>query len=369
MDQDILSCWLALQRTPGLGARSLDRLLGHLPNIKSIFHSARDERAEILGSGHRAVGGLCEPVNDRELDAVQAWLQTSPYHHVLCWTDSDYPALLKEIQGAPLILYVRGRPEVLAMPQLAIVGSRNPTCGGNENAHHFAYELAKSGLGITSGLALGVDAAAHQGALAAGGMTVAVAGTGLGRVYPAQHMALAEAIQEQGALISEFPLDASPRREHFPRRNRLISGLSLGVLVIEAAVRSGSLITARLAAEQGREVFALPGSIHSPQARGCHRLIREGAKLVESLQDVLEELGPLAQLALNACGQAQDRQNIEPGPDYGLLEYIDFDPISVDMLVNRSGLTADVISSMLLRMELGGLVEACPGGMYQKIAH
>ncbi len=296
-----------------------------------------------------------------------AWLE-QPNHHLITLSDPRYPKRLREIADPPAALYVIGEPDLLSATQLGIVGSRNPTPGGSETAHAFAGYLAQSGLTITSGLALGVDAAAHRGALQAGGKTIAVAGTGLDRVYPARHRELAHEIVGQGALISEFPLGTPALALNFPRRNRIISGLSLGVLVVEAALQSGSLITARLAAEQGREVFAIPGSIHNPLARGCHALIRQGAKLVETAADILEELGPIAQTI--APMHEIDTGNVTPGLDVEALTLLDclgFDPTPVDSLIERSGLTPEAVSSMLLVLELQGHVVAAPGGHYTRV--
>ncbi len=297
-----------------------------------------------------------------------AWL-AEPHHHLITLSDPRYPPLLREIADPPAALYVIGDPAVLSSTQLGIVGSRNPTPGGSETAHAFATYLTLSGLTITSGLAMGVDAAAHRGALVAGGKTIAVAGTGLDRVYPARHRELAHQIAAQGALISEFPLGTPALAFNFPRRNRIISGLSLGVLVVEAALQSGSLITARLAAEQGREVFAIPGSIHNPLARGCHALIRQGAKLVETAADILEELGPIAQLSVPAR-QTDGVGNITSGlgvEAMTLLECLGFDPTPVDSLIERSGLTPEAVSSMLLVLELQGHVVSAPGGHYNRV--
>jgi DNA processing protein len=296
------------------------------------------------------------------LAAERDWLGDER-NHLITRRDTAYPPLLRETADPPALLYVRGDPALLAQPQLAVVGSRNPTPGGCDNARAFAAALGRAGLTVTSGLALGIDACAHRAALEAGGATVAVAGTGLDRVYPASHRELAHQIAAHGALVSEFPLATAPRREHFPQRNRIIAGLSLGVLVVEAARESGSLITARLAAEAGREVFAVPGSIHSPLARGCHALIRGGAKLVETASDILEELGALAAACLappapSAALTAHER---------ALLEQLGYDPLDVDVLSARSGLTPQVVSSMLLQMELRGLVASCPGGKYQRV--
>lgn len=297
-----------------------------------------------------------------------AWL-AEPNHHLITLSDPRYPRLLREIPDPPAALYVIGDPDLLSATQLGIVGSRNPTPGGSETAHAFASYLTQSGLTITSGLAMGVDAAAHRGALGAGGKTIAVAGTGLDRVYPARHRELAHEIAAQGALISEFALGTPALAHNFPRRNRIISGLSLGVLVVEAALQSGSLITARLAAEQGREVFAIPGSIHNPLARGCHALIRQGAKLVETAADILEELGPMAQITAPAR-QTDGAGNITSGlgvEAMTLLDCLGFDPTPVDSLIERSGLTPEAVSSMLLVLELQGHVVSAPGGHYTRV--
>jgi DNA processing protein len=300
--------------------------------------------------------------------AVESWL-AAPGNHLLRLDDPRYPDLLRQIPDPPPVLYVRGDPAALGNLQLAIVGSRNPTRGGLENARAFAAHLAGAGLTITSGLALGIDAAAHEGALAAGGTTIAVTGTGLDRVYPARHRELAHRIAGQGALVSEFPPGTPPRPAHFPQRNRIISGLSLGTLVVEAARRSGSLVTARHALEQGREVFAIPGSIHNPLARGCHALIRQGAKLVETADDILEELGALA-VAVTADATAPDAPAGagELDPEYRrLLDALGHDPLPIDELVARSGLTAESVSSMLLILELQGYVAPEAGGRYARI--
>ena len=303
------------------------------------------------------------------LVAEMQWLE-EPRHHFVTIVDDSYPLLLKEIADPPIGLFVQGDEQLLQTLQLAIVGSRNPSASGAETAFDFAKYLATAGLSITSGLATGIDAASHRGALKADGKTLAVCGTGLHRIYPARHRELAEQIAVQGALISEFPLTAGPQAYHFPRRNRIISGLSLGVLVVEAAQRSGSLITARLASEQGREVFAIPGSIHNPLARGCHGLIRQGAKLIETANDILEELQPLATIGeLNKRNQSLENTDFAPILDkeyQQLLNYIDYEPTPVDVLVARSGMQAETVSSMLLLLELQSLVQSGAGG-YKKI--
>jgi len=356
--------WLQLLRVTGGGAR-LRRLLEEFADPAGIRAAPRAELLPHFDGDQSPVDAIKTGPRAADFETELAWLEETD-NRLLTFTDRFYPPLLREISGPPPLLFVRGDPAVLAFPQIAVVGSRNPTRGGADNARAFSDSLARSGLTITSGLALGIDACAHEAALAAGGTTIAVAATGLDRVYPAAHRELAHAIAAHGALVSEFPLGTPPKREHFPRRNRLISGLALGVLVVEAAVKSGSLITARYAGDQGREVFAIPGSIHSPLARGCHALIRQGAKLVETAQDILEELGALAQFSSapavdNASPAAPDDPALAR-----LLELMGHDPVDMDTLIAHSGLTAGAVSSMLLLMELRGLVEARPGGKYQR---
>ena len=285
-------------------------------------------------------------------------------------TDDAYPALLREIADPPLVLYAHGNPELLRQTQLAIVGSRNPTPLGRETAFDFASSLAHRGFTITSGMALGIDAAAHQGALNANRATIAVAATGLDIVYPRTNQRLADDIVDAGVIISEFAIGTPPRREHFPRRNRIISGLALGTLVVEAASRSGSLITARLAGEQGREVFAIPGSIHSPNARGCHQLIKQGAKLVETIDDIMSEFEWLSpRITTTATDKPQEAAHVSIESSHKkLLELVDFAPISVENITERSGLTAEAVSFILLQLELRGLVQTTPGGYYSRIA-
>ncbi len=374
--------WLALVRTPGLGAAGLRALLERMPEPEAIFRASRSEW-QAAGLDARACEALAAPdweALDPRLEQDQAWL-AQPDAHLLTLTDPRYPALLAEIPDPPPVLFVRGDPAALNHPQLAVVGSRNPTPSGHETARDFARYLAAVGLGITSGLALGIDAMSHEGALAGGGVTVAVVGTGLDRVYPARHRDLAHRITVHGALVSEFPLGMPPLPGNFPRRNRIISGLSLGTLVVEAALQSGSLITARLAAEQGREVFAIPGSIHNPLSRGCHALIRQGAKLVETGGDIIEELGALYDFAATAVpGDAVGTQmtgEVTAGPDLlpGLdadyqrvLAGVDRGPTPVDVVVQRSGLTPDAVCSMLLVLELHGLIVSTTGGYYAQVS-
>jgi len=360
-----LRYWLALLHTPGLGSRGINRLLGF---------SGGDPRP-LFGAQHPSHDGLRQEsiawLRDPDWDQVEQdlrWLE-GDNRTLLTLRDARYPLLLREIADPPPLLFVQGHAAALEMAQLAIVGSRNPTPSGQQTALDFARFLAGAGLAITSGLAAGIDGAAHRGALESTTPTLAVTGTGLDRVYPARHRDLAHRIAEQGALISELPPGTPPLPANFPRRNRIISGLSAGTLVVEAAQKSGSLITARLAAEQGREVFAIPGSIHNPLARGCHALIRQGAKLVETAEDILEELNPLLGTLLKVPRE-KPAAEAEPTPrrwdrEYQLLmAALDFDPAPVDLLIQRSGLTADAVSSMLLLLELEGFVSAAPGGRY-----
>ena len=307
---------------------------------------------------------------DTHDDPVADWLAT-PGHHRLTVDGDDYPPLLAGIAGPPAALFVAGDVDALHLPAIAIVGSRNPSRSGYENALGFSRSLVEAGFCIVSGLAQGIDTAAHRGALQAGGRTVAVLGHGLDQVYPRSNRTLAADIAAGGgALVSEFELGEPARREHFPQRNRLISGLSLGTLVVEAARRSGSLITARCAGDQGREVFAIPGSIHNPMSRGCHRLIRQGAHLVETVDDILEPLAPLISHVMQnpsvAAGSATPRRHDE---DYlKLLEVLAFDPQSPEQLARNSGLTIAEVSSMLLILELDGEVEALPGGQFSRLS-
>lgn len=282
---------------------------------------------------------------------------------ILTWEHIEYPAQLKNIHTSPPVLFVKGKTEALKVPQLAMVGSRHASIQGKENAKYFASALVRQGLAITSGLALGIDAASHEGALLAGGQTIAVLGNSLDMLYPRSHQALAERIQMQGALVSEFPLGTSPKPAHFPRRNRIISGLSLGVFVIESTIKSGSLITANYALEQGREIFALPGSIHNPMAKGCHHLIRQGAKCVESVEHILEELVLQQRIPAQEISKSTNN-NEEQG---GILAHIFDECISIDDIVSKTGLTAQEVSSMLLELELRGKVIAVPGG-YIRVA-
>lgn len=371
MAHDETASWLVLQSTPGIGGRTLRRLVNYFGSAAGVLEA---QRRDLLRAGlpERLIGALRRPDESAARTGV-AWLD-DPAHHLVTFLDPRYPPLLRQIDDPPPLLFVRGDVAALHLPQLAIVGSRNPSASGSENAFLFARQFARCGFAVTSGLAVGIDAAAHRGALDGDGVTVAVAGTGIDRIYPARHATLADEIVTRGALVSEFPLGTPPAAGNFPRRNRLISGLSVGVLVVEAARHSGSLVTARLAAEQGREVFAIPGSIHNPLARGCHALIRQGGKLVETVHDILEELGPLANAALELEVPLQQDSPPPPPPsssssseDHGrLLQCIGFDPVSVDGLVERSGLTAERVSSMLLMLEMQGHISPVPGGLYAR---
>ena len=299
------------------------------------------------------------PVDVARLEQAIAWL-AEPGHELIAWDDPDYPRALLELGFAPPVLYFVGRREFLNRPALAIVGSRNATAQGRDNAQAFAQALADAGLTIVSGLALGIDGAAHRGALAGQGSTLAVVGTGLDRVYPARHRDLAHEIVAKGGMLSEFPPGTPPAAWNFPRRNRLISGLSRGVLVVEAALSSGSLITARYAGDQGREVFAIPGSIHSPLSKGCHKLIRDGAKLVETAQDILVELGLLP---------ADARADAAPVPDPAetlLLSALGDDPVDLDTVIERTGMTAEAILAELTELEIAGAVSRAAGGLWQR---
>ncbi len=366
---DTKAYWLALLRTPGLGSRGIHQLLEQTPNISSLFEAGAPI-LESLTLKPKIREQLRQP-NWALVEQDLAWLE-QPDNHLITLQDPEYPTLLRETADPPAALFVHGDPMLLASPQIAIVGSRNPTTSGKSTAKEFARYLAGAGITITSGLAIGIDGASHQGALEAHGATIAVTGTGLDRVYPASHHTLAKQIAQQGgALITEFPPGTPARAGHFPRRNRIISGLSLGVLVVEAALRSGSLITARQATEQGREVFAIPGSIHNPLARGCHAIIRQGAKLVETAQDIIEELGPLlCTLIPNeelGTETPDSEKTFETDPEYcQLLETIGYDPMSIDEIIAQSGLTAEAVSSMLLLLELEGYVSSAPGGCFSR---
>lgn len=374
-DIDDLRAWLTLLRTPGVGSVRLRALLEKAGDATAALRLALRQGGE-FGLDNAARDWLRAPDTVR-LDADLAWL-AMPNHRLLRYTDEDFPPQLESIGGAPAALFLVGDSSLLLRPQVAVVGARNASAAGLANARSFAGALAQAGLVITSGLAEGIDGAAHTAALANGLPTIAVMGTGPDRVYPRVHRELATRIAGAGAVLSEFPLGTEARAEHFPQRNRIISGLALGTVVIEAGLRSGSLITARLAGEQGREVFALPGSIHNPLARGCHRLLRDGARLVESPDEVLEALRPLALDQGAALAERLAASTTEPAatdaagwrgdPEYQqLLEALGHDPTALDELCERTGQSAAALSSMLLMLELEGAVAGLPGGRYQRL--
>lgn len=338
-----------------------------------VAASARDLARSGLSDATAAA--IANP-DEAKIEAGLQWL-SEPNHHLLCWDDDAYPILLRRISNPPAALFIDGDPGCLWQPQIAVIGSRNPTAGGLEHARDFAATLARQGMTITSGLASGIDTAAHKAALDVGALTIAVNGTGLDQVYPSSSRTVAGRIRSQGAMISEMPLGSPPRPQHFPSRNRIISGLSLAVLVIEAGLNSGTLITARMAAEQGRDVFALPGSLNNPMAKGCHRLIREGARLVETTADIMQELGPVAaelqmgilqrldlpeEVARKPAGAIETQLN---DPDYRKVwDVLGFDPKPVDEIIEQTGLSAREISSMLLMMELRGMILKHGNGRY-----
>jgi DNA processing protein len=357
------AAWLRLIATPGLGPRTARHLLSSfgLPDaifdagLPALLRAVPEPLARLLAT---------EPAAEIQsvIDATEHWLAASPRHALITLADPGYPPLLLATPDPPPLLFAVGRTELLSRPALAIVGSRNATRQGVANAEAFAAALARSGLTIISGLALGIDAAAHRGALEADSdaATIAVVGTGVDAIYPASNRALTHRIREEGVVISEFALRTPAIAHNFPRRNRIIAGLARGVLVVEAALRSGSLITARLAADAGREVFAIPGSIHSPLAKGCHRLIREGAKLVESAHDIAEDLG-LERLPVTVP------DTIEAGPHAELLGLLGHDPVDLDTLAARTGRDAAALAAALLELELTQDVERLPGNRYQRL--
>lgn len=354
------SLWVALSLIPGLGGQTFRRLLQVFGEPEQIYAAGRAALEKCVRAP--IANAIASGPDQEALTPTLKWL-SEPLNHILTLADPDYPQGLLEVPDPPPLLYVKGRRELLNHPALAIVGSRNATAQGLTNAEDFARVLSDSGMCIISGLALGIDAAAHRGGLRGASSSIAVVGTGLDIVYPARHRTLAHELAEKGALVSEFPLGTPSRAQNFPRRNRIISGLAQGCLVVEAALQSGSLITARLAAEQGRDVFAIPGSIHSPLAKGCHYLIKQGAKLVESAQDILDELGyPTVTSKMPLLSPAVESNS----EDARLLHCLGFDPVGIDALVSCSGLTSDSVCAILLLMELAGRVTSLPGGLYQR---
>jgi len=349
-----LAAWLKLGLIPGLGNEGLRRLLQAFGSPDAVLDAPTSELGRFVKPS--VARAIAEGIDESALLPVAAWLD-DPLNHIVTLADAEYPQSLLNIADPPLLLYVKGRLDLLNVRSLAVVGSRNASAQGLRNAEAFATSVSESGLCVVSGMAHGIDAAAHRGGLQGAASSIAVIGTGLDKVYPAANRELAHQLAQHGTILSEFPLGTPPLAANFPRRNRIISGLSLGCLVVEASLQSGSLITARMALEQGREVFAIPSSIHSPQSKGCHALIKQGAKLAESAQDILEELGFAASM------QAES-----DFPEHPLFAHLAFDPVDAETLALRSGLTIAELSAILLQLELDGTVATLPGGLYQRIA-
>jgi DNA processing protein len=367
IDRDEFSAWLRLLETPGVGRESARALLARFGSAEAVIGASTAARKAVVGAGPAAALAQLPAEFEPRLAAAWQWLTSgAESRDVIVVGDPRYPAALLDTADPPLLLYAHGRIELLQAAAIAIVGSRNPTPQGLENALAFAAHLSRAGWVVVSGLALGIDGAAHEGALAGGAGTIAVVGTGLDRVYPASHRALAQRIAVDGLLLSEFSIGTPSLPENFPVRNRIIAGLARGTLVVEAAVQSGSLITARLAAEAGREVFAIPGSIHSPQSRGCLALIKQGAKLVDSANDVLEELPPLPSHAQRAV-RSEPARTVGATKNDPLLDALGFDPIGLDALIDRTGQGAAELSARLLDLELQGRVARLPGERFQRI--
>ena len=368
MQRDELAGWLRLALTPGVGPQAARRLLASFGLPEAILRQERSTLAQVVDSATAAAlaaepGGFAA-----QLEATLAWLAQDPQRRdILTLADPHYPQALLATEDPPLMLYRMGVRGSTPARALAVVGSRNPTPQGLQNAHRFSKAFAEAGVTVVSGMALGIDGAAHQGALDGAGAsalaTIAVVGTGLDRVYPRQHLQLAHRIAERGMIVSEYAIGTPPLPANFPRRNRLIAGLSQGTLVVEAALQSGSLITARLASEQGKEVFAIPGSIHSPHARGCHALLRQGAKLVESASDVLEDLRLTLPAATAPPAAAEPPEGESP-----LLAAMGYDPIGLDPLIARTGIPAPSLQAQLMELELAGQVARLPGGLFQRLA-
>lgn len=364
---DELGPWMALFCVPRLSLRLSHKLLQAYQTPANILATTEQElrSCRVKPEAIMAMADYRKTPESSTIGKLLAsaleWQASEVDHHIIHWTHPNYPDSLREIAQPPLLLFVVGNAELLNKPQLAMVGSRSPSIDGQQLAYQFAVQLSQAGFLITSGLALGIDGASHAGALSTNLPTIAVMATGIDQVYPRKHQVLAEQIRCNGALVSEFPLGQAPRAQHFPQRNRIISGLSLGVLVVEAAIKSGSLITARFALEQNREVFAIPGSTHNPVAKGCHLLIREGAKLVETAEHVLEELSLQLPLFSSSCESAPQPPQITNQQQL-VLEKMGFDAVSIDLLVERTQLLVTELSSMLTELTLQGLVENTAGG-------
>ncbi len=355
--------WLRLEQTVGVGAETARKLLAHFGLPTNIFSAGYAALKPLVSE--RIAMALSHPMSDEiagQIERTILWCQQAT-NQVLTLADPQYPRVLLEIADPPILIYVKGRAELLSAPSIAVVGSRNATAQGISHAEKFSEALSQTGLTISSGLAAGIDAAAHQGGLRARGSTVAVIGTGADIVYPARNRALAHLIADNGCIISEYPLGMPAIASNFPRRNRIISGLARGVLVIEAASQSGSLITARMAAEQGRDVFAIPGSIHSPLSKGCHQLIKQGAKLVDSAQDIIDELN--FSVPVVATNDFASESNVLKEDDF--LASLGYDPIHLEVLLERTGYDIATLSGKLLERELDGQLESLPGGMVRRL--
>jgi DNA processing protein len=349
-----LACWLKLSHISGLGNEGLRRLLQTFGSPDAVVEASISSLSQHVKPS--VVQAIKQDTEQSLLAPIATWLH-DPLNHIITIADAEYPQALLNISDPPLVFYVKGRLDLLNFRSLAVVGSRNSTAQGIRNAEAFSKSASESGLCVVSGMAHGIDAAAHRGGLQGPGSSIAVIGTGLDKVYPAANRELAHQLAQHGTIISEFPLGTPPLASNFPRRNRIISGLSEGCLVVEASLQSGSLITARMALEQGREVFAIPGSIHSPQSKGCHSLIKQGAKLVDCAQDILEELGLDAGIARSMVAD-----------DHPLFTHLGYDSVDIETLALRSGLTISELSSILLQLELDGAIATLPGGLYQRIS-
>lgn len=370
MADPALTAWLRLTLVPGVGPETQRHLLAAFGLPEQVFSAPRSALKQVVG---KKADLLLDTDNQEAVDRALDWAG-KPGNRILTLADPDYPQLLLESADPPSLLYVKGRVELLNRPALAIVGSRNATPQGLKDAEALAADLAAQGLTIVSGLALGIDGAAHRGGLKGEGGSIAIIGTGADRIYPSRHKELALQLATEGAIVSEFPLGTPAVAHNFPRRNRIIAGMAKGCLVVEAALESGSLITARLAAELGREVFAIPGSIHSPVAKGCHRLIQQGAKLVQEARDIVEEIGPFdppgckpERTPLSTGNTPATAPILDPG-QAAVLDALGHDPANLDQLLQRTGLTTEALCAILVTLELADRVASLPGGRYQRLS-